>query len=63
MDREVENITERLHRCGSNFTLSKLTMDNRLKDLWRRESQGSSEFTEYDRCSGTRSRTDRFYTE
>ena len=30
-------------------------MDNGLEDLWRRENPDSSEFTHYDRFSGTRS--------
>ena len=38
-------------------------MDNGLKDLWRRENLDSSEFTQYDRFSRTRSRIDRVYTD
>ena len=38
-------------------------MDNGLDDLWRRENPDPSEFTHYDRSSGTRSRIDRVYTD
>ena len=38
-------------------------MDNELKDLWRRENPDSSEFTRYNRSSGTRSTIDRVYTD
>ena len=42
---------------------SKLIMDSGLEDLWRRENPETSEFTRYDRSSGTRSRIDRVYTD
>ena len=38
-------------------------MDNGLDDPWRRENPDSSEFTRYDRSSGTRSRIGRVYTD
>ena len=40
-------------------------MDNGLEDLWRegRRNPDSSEFTRYDRSSGTRSRIDMVYTD
>ena len=38
-------------------------MDNGCKDLWRRDNPDSSEFTGYDRSSGTRSRIDRVYAD
>ena len=36
-------------------------MENGLEDLWRRENSDISEFTRYDKSSGTRSRIDRAY--
>ena len=52
-----------LYRSCFNYTLSKLIMDNGLVDLWRRENPDFSEFTCYDKSSGTRSRIDRIYTD
>ena len=46
-----------------NYTLSKLILDNGLEDLWRRQNPDSSEFTRYNRSSGTRSTIDRAYTD
>ena len=37
LDRNGENKTQRLYRCGSNYALLKLILDNWLKDLWRKE--------------------------
>ena len=34
-----------------------------VQDMWRREKPDTSEFTHYDRSSGTRSRIDRVYTD
>ena len=48
-DRDGENKTQRLYRCCSRYALSKLIVDNRLEDLWRRENPDSPEFTCYDR--------------
>ena len=58
MDRDGGNKTQRIYRCGSNYALSKLILNNGLEDLWRREDPDSSE-----RSSGTRSRTVRVYTD
>ena len=63
MDRDCGNKTQRLYRCGSNYALTKLIVDNGLKNLWRRQNKDSSEFTRYDRLSGTRSRIDSVYTD
>ena len=49
MDRDGENKTKKLYRCCSNNALSKLIVDNELKNLWRRENQDSPEFICYDR--------------
>ena len=57
MERDGRNKT--LYKCHFNYALSKLIVDNGLEDLWRRENPDSSEFTCYDRSSGTRSRIDR----
>ena len=32
--RDGGNKTQRLYRCGSNYALSKIIMDNELEDLW-----------------------------
>ena len=61
MDRDGGNKTQRIYRCGPNYALSKLIVDNGLEDLRRKENSDSSEFTRYDRSSGTRSRIDRIY--
>ena len=61
MERDGRNKT--LYRCRFNYALSKRIVDNGLEDLWRRENPDSSEFTHYDRSSGTRSRIDRVYTD
>ena len=44
-NRDGENKTQRLYRCCSNYGLSKLIVDNRLEDLWRRENPDFPEFT------------------
>ena len=49
MGRDGENKTQRLCRCCSNYTPSKLTVDNGLKDLWRKENPDSPKFTRYNR--------------
>ena len=61
IDKDGENKKERIYRCRSNYALSKLVVDNGLEDLWRRENPDSSEFTRYNRSSGTRSTIDRIY--
>ena len=44
IDRDGENKTQRLYRCCSNYTWSKLIVDNGIQDLWRRENPDSPEF-------------------
>ena len=61
MERDGRNKT--LYKCHFNYALSKLIVDNGLEDLWRRENPDSSEFTCYDRSSGTTSRIDRVYND
>ena len=56
-------IKHRLYISFFNYALSKLIVDNGLVDLSRRENPDYSEFTCYDRSSGTRSRIDRVYTD
>ena len=51
MERDGRNKT--LYKCHFNYALSKLIVDNGLEDLWRRENPDSSEFTRYNRSSGT----------
>ena len=41
MDKDDGNKTQRLYRCGSNYALSKLIMNNGLEGLWRRENSDS----------------------
>ena len=62
VERDDGNKTQRLYRCGSNYDLPKLIVDNWLEDLKTRENPDSSEFTPYDRSSDTRSRIGRVYT-
>ena len=50
--RDGENKTQRLHRCCSNYALSKLIVNNGHEDLSRREDPDSPEFTCYDRSFG-----------
>ena len=61
MERDGRNKT--LYRCRFNCVLPKHITDNGLQELWRREDADSSEFTRCNRSSGTRSRTDRVYTD
>ena len=63
MGRGGGNKTKTLYRSGSNYTLSKLIVDNGLEDIYRRENPNSSAFSHYHRSSGTRSRTHRIYTD
>ena len=60
-ERDCRNKT--VSRCRLNYALSKLIVDDGLKNLWGRQNPDSSEFTRYDRSSGTRSRMDRVYTD
>ena len=46
-----------------SFQLCPSFVDNGFEDLWRRENPESSEFTRYDRSSGTRSRIGRVYSD
>ena len=59
MERDGKNKT--LYKCHFNYALSKLIVDNGLEDLWRRKNPDSSEFTRYNRSSGTRSTIVRVY--
>ena len=61
MERNGRNNT--LYKCHFNYALSKLIVDNGLENLWRREKPDSSEFTRYNRSSGTKSTIDRVYTD
>ena len=61
IERDGRNKT--LYRCRLNYALSKLIVGNGLEDLWRRENPDSSEFTHYNRSSGTRSTINRVYTD
>ena len=61
MERDGRNKT--LYKCHFNYALSKLIVDNGLEDLWRKENPDSSEFTRYNRPSGTRSTIGRVYTD
>ena len=63
IDRDQGNKTHKCYRCHSTSALSKLVLENRLEDLWRRENPDTSESTRYNRSSGTRSRIDRAYTD
>ena len=63
IDRDERNKTQKRYRCHSNFVFSRLIMENELEDLWKRENPDISEFTRFDRSSGTRSRIDRVYTD
>ena len=63
MGKDDVNKTQKLYRCGSNYALSKLIVNNGLYDLLRRKNPDSSEFTIYNRFSGTRSRIGRLYAD
>ena len=54
MEKDGGNKIQRLHGCGSIYFLSKLIVDKRLEDLYRRKNLDSLDFTNYDRSSGTR---------
>ena len=49
IDRDGENKKQRLYRSCSNYSPSKLILDNELGDLWRRENPDSPEFICYDK--------------
>ena len=61
MERDGRNKT--FYKCHFNYALSKLILDNGMENLSRTENPDSSEFTCYNRPSGTRSTIDRVYTE
>ena len=54
MEKDDGNKIQRLHGCGSIYFLSKLIVDKRLEDLYRRKNLDSLDFTNSDRSSGTR---------
>ena len=60
---ERDGWNKTLYRYCFSYALSKLTMDNRLEDLWKKKNPDSSGFTSYDRSSGTRSGIDGVYTD
>ena len=59
IDRVGSN-KKKLYRWRSNYALLKLIVDNEC-GLWGRENPEYSEFTCYNRSSGTKSRIDRVY--
>ena len=61
MERDGRNKT--VYKFHFNYAMSKPIEDNGLEDLRRRENPDSSEFTNYNRPSGTRSTIDRVYTD
>ena len=61
MERDGRN--KRLYRCCFNYSLSKLTVDNGLEDLWRMRNPYSSKFTHHNKYSGRRSRIGRVYAD
>ena len=61
MERDRKN--KNFYKCHFNYSLSKLIVDNGLQDLWRRDDPDSSEFTRYNRYSGTRPTKHRVYTD
>ena len=38
LDKDVRNKIQRLYRCGTNNALSRLILDSRVENLWRREN-------------------------
>ena len=52
MDMYGGNKTQILYRCCSNYSLSKLIVDNGLEDLWRRENPDCPDFIHYDTSFG-----------
>ena len=61
MERDCRNKT--LYKYHFNYALSRLIVNHGLEDLWERENPDSSEFTHYNRSSGTRSKIDSAYTD
>ena len=60
---EGDGRNKTLYKYHFYYALSKLILDNGLEDICRRENPDSSEFTHYNRSSGTRSTIDRVYTD
>ena len=52
MEKDGENKAQRLYRFCSDYALSKIIVDNRLEDLWRRENADFLESTRYNRSFG-----------
>ena len=63
MDKNSGNKRQRLYRYGSNYALSKLIANDGFKNPRRMETPDSSEFSHYNRSSGTRSMKGRVYTD
>ena len=61
MGRDGRN--KALYKFHFDYALSKLIVNNGLEDLWTSENPDSSELTDYNRSSGTRSTIDRVYTD
>ena len=61
MDRNGRNRT--LYKYHFNYAQSELILDNGLEDLWRKRTQIPLGSQRYNRSSGTRSTTDRVYTD
>ena len=49
IERDGGNKTQRLHRCCSNYALSKIIVDNELKNLLRKGNQDFPVLRYYDR--------------
>lgn len=62
VDRDGGIKTQKLYRCCLNYSLSKLTVDNELGDLSKKENLKSLEFSLYNRSSSSRSRIERVFT-
>ena len=52
MVKDGENKTQKPYWCCLSYAWSKLIVDNKLEDLWRRGNPDSLEFNGYDRSSG-----------
>ena len=53
----------RLIQSCQCYAMSKFIVESGLEDIWKMEKPDSSGFTHCDRCSSTRSRIDRIYTD
>ena len=63
IDRHAGDKPQRFYRCGFNYALSNLIVDNRLEGLCTMRNPDSSEFTRYNRSSGTISAIGKVYTD